>query len=113
MSAYTTCVAVCQQDVTIAAQASLVIEQLAEAFETFKDKRGIDAIRGVHEALIEWDEITSGLDPTEGLDLTVTVVTEETEWVIDFADPQWVLDLPMSIFHCKLIFAANVATVED
>lgn len=107
MSAYTTSSATCSQDISLAAQATLVIEQLAESFESFRDKRPVEALGDVHSALLQWEELSDGLDPSDGTDLMITIQTEDTRWEVDMFSPQWVIDLPMSLFHGKLMFTAN------
>lgn len=108
MSALSTVIATCPQDQSIALHAATTVEALAEAFETFRDKQHIDALQDLHQALLNWEELASGYDSSDGIDFSVTVTTEDSEWFIDFSNPQWLLDLRMSIFHGKLLF--EVAT---
>lgn len=84
--------------------AASVVEALAEAFETFRDKQSLDALQDLHQALLGWEELAEGYDLNESGYFSVTVTTDDTEWYIDFASPQWVLDLRTSIFHGKLLF---------
>ena len=113
MSAYSNFLVVCPQDQSVAIHAATVLESLAEAFETFRDKSHIDAIKDVHDALLNWEELTFGYDPAEGTDFSATITTEQTQWYIDFANPQWVLDLRQSIFHGRFIFEAAVESNEE
>jgi hypothetical protein len=110
MSALSTISATCPQDQSVAIHAATVVEALAEAFETFRDKQHLDALSDLHQVLLDWEELTSGYDPVDGTDFTITVTTEGNEWFIDFTNPQWLLDLRMSIFHGKLLFEAAVDT---
>lgn len=113
MSAYSNVLATCHQDQSVAIHTATVVEAIAEAFETFRDKQQLDALHDLYEALLAWEELTSGYSPEDGVDCSVTVTTEDTQWYIDFCDPQWVIDLRQSIFHGKLIFEAAIKFNEE
>ena len=107
MSTYTFCEARCPQDVSIAAQTAQVIETLCQALETFRDKRPVDGLRDLHTAMLDWEEIIDGLNPQDGTELLISIETEGVRWDIDMYNPQWVIDLPLSLFHGKLMLSAN------
>ena len=112
MSAYSNFLVNCPQDQSVAIHAAGVLEALAEAFETFRDKPQLDAVKDVHTTLLDWEELQEGYDPSTGTDITITVTTEEQSWFLDLATSEWILDLRMSIFHGRLIFMLNTE-VED
>lgn len=113
MSAYSNFLTVCPQDESVALHAAATLEALAEAFETFRDKTHLDALKDVHAALLDWEEVVQNSTASSGVDFSFTVTTEEQSWYIDVNDPQWVLDLRMSIFHGRLLFCANEVGGDD
>lgn len=112
MSTYSNFSVHCPQDESVEIHAITVLEKLAQSFETFRDKISLDALEDVHTSLLLWEELHETCDPSTGVDVIITVTTEDHTWEMDLANDQWVLDLRMSIFHGRLIFMANAAEEE-
>ena len=113
MSAYSTIIAHCPQDPSVAAHVSMTLENLAEQLETFRDKGQAQAVSDLYNPLLEWEEAVQSINPSEGLEATVTITTDEVTWTIDLTEPEWYVDLRMSIFHGKLICSRREVSEND
>lgn len=107
MSGFSIITATCHSDNELAVTACVRLEAIAEAVETFRDKPAANALRDLHMAMLDWEELHEGISPEENVDLMVHVETDPNVWDIDINDQAWMIDLRMSIFHGRLMFVHN------